>query len=60
MSPVRRVTTLILLGVAVLVISILVQISARDLTEHLLGVVGILSGLAIVVLSLPTSNGKDK
>lgn len=60
MSPARRIAILILLGVGVLVLSIIVQVWARDFQERLLAVTGVLGGLAIVVVSLPTSNGKNQ
>lgn len=57
-SRVRQIASLILLGVAVLVLSILILIRNRSLDVDLLAVIGILGGLAIVVVALPTQNGK--
>lgn len=57
MSRARQLAVLILIGVAVLVLSIIVQASARDFQERLLAAVGILGGLAIVVVSLPVDKG---
>jgi hypothetical protein len=60
MNPAKKLATLILIGVAVLTISIIVIVRARTLDGTLLAYVGILGGFAIIVNSLPTSNGKDK
>jgi membrane protease YdiL (CAAX protease family) len=57
-NPARRIAILILLGVGILVLAIIVQAAARDYQERLLAVIGVLGGLAVVVVSLPTSNGK--
>jgi hypothetical protein len=57
-SPVRRQVYLILIGVAVLVIAVIVLIRNRDLNSDLLAVLGLLGGLAIVIVSLPPGNGK--
>jgi uncharacterized YccA/Bax inhibitor family protein len=59
MSTVRRTTILILLGVAVLVLAILILIRNRSLDTDLLAVIGVLGGVAIVVVSLPTTKDKD-
>jgi hypothetical protein len=58
MSKARRLLYLILLGVAVLVLSILILVRNRSLDTELLAVVGLLGGLAIVVVSLPV-NGNN-
>jgi hypothetical protein len=57
-TPAKRAAVLILFGVGVLVLAIWVLARNRDLDTDLLAVIGILGGLAIVVVSLPTSNGK--
>lgn len=49
---------LILLGVGILVLAILVLYRHSDVNEHLLAIVAILGGLAVIVTALPTSNGK--
>jgi hypothetical protein len=49
---------LILLAVAILTIALIVIVTARDNKFVLLAVVGLLSGLAIVVVALPV-NGKN-
>jgi hypothetical protein len=58
MTPAKRAAILILFGVGVLVLAIFVLIRNRDLDNDLLAAIGILGGLAIVVVSLPGSNGK--
>jgi hypothetical protein len=57
MSSAKRIALLILLGVAVLTVSLVVLIRNRDIDTDLLATIGILGGLAIVVVSLPSSNG---
>jgi hypothetical protein len=57
MSYVKREVVLILLGVIALVLSLIVLIRNRDIDTDLLAVLGIVGGLAIVVVSLPTRNG---
>jgi vacuolar-type H+-ATPase subunit I/STV1 len=56
MTPTRKLAIMILLGVAVLTLSIIVFILNRDSSTDILAAIGILGGLAIVVVSLPTSN----
>lgn len=58
MTPVRRELYLIALGVIALVLSLIVLIRNRDLDTDLLAVVGIVGGVAMVVVSLPGKNGK--
>ena len=58
MSTVRREVWLILLAVAVLVISLVVLIRNRDLDTDLLAVLGLLGGVAMIVVALPARNGK--
>jgi hypothetical protein len=57
-TPAKRAAVLILFGVGVLVLAIWVLARNRDLDTDMLAVIGILGGLAIVVVSLPGSNGK--
>jgi hypothetical protein len=57
MTPARRAFALILLGVAALTLALIVLITNRDISTDLLAAIGILGGLAIVVVSLP-ANGK--
>jgi len=52
----RRNLYLILLGVATLVIAIIVMVRNRSLDTDLLAALGILGGLAIVVVALPRSD----
>jgi hypothetical protein len=58
MTSAKRAAILILFGVGVLVLAIFVLVRHKDLNSELLATIGILGGLAIVVVSLPTSNGK--
>ena len=60
MSTVRREVWLILLAVAVLVISLVVLIRNRDLDTDLLAVLGLLGGVAMIVVALPSRNGKKE
>ena len=60
MSTVRREVWLILLPVAVLVISLVVLIRNRDLDTDLLAVLGLLGGVAMIVVALPGRNGKEE
>ena len=57
MSPARRQATLILLGVATLTLSLIIIIRNRSLDTELLAWIGIIGGLAIVVVSLPVDRG---
>jgi peptidoglycan/LPS O-acetylase OafA/YrhL len=54
----KRVVYLVVIGVAVLVLSIAVLVRAGNLDERFLALVGLLGGAAIVIVSLPT-NGHD-
>jgi hypothetical protein len=56
MTQTRRTALLILLGVAVLVLAILVLIRSRSWDLDFLAIIGILGGLAIVLVSLPTTD----
>jgi hypothetical protein len=58
MSQARKLALLILLGVAMLVLAILVYVRDHRTDDHLLATIGILGGLAVVVVTLPT-NGRD-
>ena len=58
MSPVKRQVYLILLGVGALTLGAIVLATAHDWQEHLLAALGVLGGLAIIVVSLP--GGDDK
>jgi peptidoglycan/LPS O-acetylase OafA/YrhL len=53
----KRLAYLIILGAACLALSIIVLVSDQSLSSELLGSIGILGGLAIVVVSLPETNG---
>jgi hypothetical protein len=57
-TPARRAFILIMLGVAVLTLALVILIRNRSLDVELLAVIGLLGGLAIVVVSLPAANGK--
>ena len=64
MSKARKMFTMIVLGVVMLSIAIVVWILNRDLSSDLLAVIGVLGGLAAVVIILPTNgngmNGNSK
>jgi hypothetical protein len=53
----RRTATLIVLGVVVLVLAGTVLARNRSLDDELLATIGVVGGLAIVVVSLPV-NGR--
>jgi hypothetical protein len=57
-SQARKLAALILLGVAMLVLAILVYTRDRRVDDDLLATIGILGGVAVVVVTLPT-NGRD-
>jgi hypothetical protein len=57
-SSAHRVAYLIGLAVAVLVCSLVVIVRDRSLDDELLAVIGLLGGVAIVIVSLPT-NGNN-
>jgi hypothetical protein len=61
MSRARRTATLIVLGAAMLALAIVVLVLNRDVPSDLLAGVGVLGGLAIVVVALPNNGngGKD-
>lgn len=59
MSSAKRTALLILLGVAVLVLAVLVLVRSRDWDTDFLAIIGLLGGLSIVVVSLPTDKGGD-
>jgi hypothetical protein len=58
MTRARRVAYLILLGVGTLTLSLIVLTQNQSISTELLGTVGLLGGLAIILVTLPT-NGKD-
>jgi hypothetical protein len=61
MTQTRRTTLLIVIGAAVLALAVVVFVLARDTGEDLLAVLGLLGGLAIVVVALPViRNGNGK
>jgi hypothetical protein len=53
----KRLVCLIIVAVLVFVLAIIVLIHSRGLTDHLLAVIGLLGGVAVVVVSLPSRNG---
>jgi predicted neutral ceramidase superfamily lipid hydrolase len=60
MSRARRLAYLILLAVAVLTLALIILIRSRSLDDDLLAAIGLLGGLAIVVVALPVANGNGK
>jgi hypothetical protein len=54
MSRAKQLAILILLGVGALVLAIIVLATTASADTHLLAVIGLLGGLAMVVVSLPT------
>ena len=58
MSPVKRQVYLILLGVAALVLGLIVIVTAHNWREHMLAALGVVGGLAIIVVALPGSDDK--
>ena len=60
MSAVRREVWLIILAVIVLTLSLIVLIRNRDLDTDLLAVLGLLGGVAMIVVALPGRNGKEE
>jgi len=59
-STVRREVWLIILAVIVLTLSLIVLIRNRDLDTDLLAALGVLGGVAMVVVALPGRNGKEE
>lgn len=57
MKPARRQACLIVLGVAALVLALIVLVRNRSLDVDLLALLGLVDGLAIVVVSLPEDRG---
>ena len=57
MKPARRQAVLILLAVAALVLALTVLVRNRSLDVDLLAALGIVGGLAIVVVALPEDRG---
>ena len=60
MSAVRREVWLIILAVIVLTLSLIVLIRNRDLDTDLLAALGLLGGVAMIVVALPGRNGKEE
>jgi hypothetical protein len=58
MTSARRVALLILCGVAVLTLSLIVLVRNRSLETDLLAAIGLVGGVAIVIVSLPAANGR--
>jgi len=56
-SAARRTALLILFGVLALVLAIIVLVRNKSIDSELLASLGLVGGLAIVVVSLPVSNG---
>ena len=60
MSRARKMFAMIVLGVCMLSLAIIVWVLNRDVSTDLLAVIGVLGGLAAVVIILPTNgNGKN-
>jgi len=57
MDDARRLAWLILCGVIVLVLSIVVFVRSRRLDEDLLAAIGLVGGVAIVLVALPRRPG---
>ena len=57
MSPFSRVGALILCGVAVLVLAVIVLIRNRSPDDELLAIIGLVGGVAIVLVAIP---GRDR
>ena len=51
---------MILFGVVSLVISIVVLIHNESLSTELLGAIGVVGGLAMILISLPSNNNNSK
>jgi hypothetical protein len=58
-SSARRQALLILLGVAVLTLSIIVYVRNRSPDDDILATIGVLGAIAIIVVSLPGPNGRN-
>jgi peptidoglycan/LPS O-acetylase OafA/YrhL len=56
--PAKRQAILVVIAVAVLVLALIVFSTDRSTGDHLLAAIGLLGGLAIVIVSLPED--KDK
>jgi hypothetical protein len=59
MSQARKLATLILIGVVMLVLAIVVYVRNRGADNDLLATIGVLGGLAVVVVTLPVSGKSD-
>jgi hypothetical protein len=58
MSAVKREVWLLILAVVVLTLSLIVLIRNRDIDTDLLAALGLLGGVAMIVVALPSRNGK--
>jgi hypothetical protein len=58
MSPIKREVILIVVAVLLLVLAITVFVRSRGFNDHVLAALGILGGIAVVIVALPV--GKDK
>jgi hypothetical protein len=54
----RRLLYLILLAVAVLTLALIILVRSRSLDDDMLAAIGILGGLAIVIVALPSNGDK--
>jgi peptidoglycan/LPS O-acetylase OafA/YrhL len=59
LTQAKKLAILILLGVAMLVLAIIVYVADHRTGDHLLATIGILGGLAVVVVTLPTNGGDN-
>jgi hypothetical protein len=57
-TQLRRQVLLLLLGVGALVLGVIVLFGSRDWSVDALAAGLLVGGLAIIVVALPTSNGK--
>jgi hypothetical protein len=55
----KQLAVMILLGAAMLALAIVVWVLNRDSSSDILAVIALLGGLAVVVIVLPLSNGKN-
>ena len=53
MTPTRRLATLIVIAVAMLVLAILVFVHKPSFDTDLLAIIGLLGGIAVVIVALP-------
>jgi hypothetical protein len=59
MSRTRQLAIFIVLGAIMLALAIVVWILNRDTSSDILAVIGLLGAIAVVVVALPISNGKN-